>query len=69
MLEDLLDVESVAKALRQEPKLIRVWIRRRKIKATKVGRMWFVSLEELERVKGQELDRRQKEALDSRWKE
>ena len=44
---NLLTVEQVAAKLRRNPQLVRRWIREGRLRATRVGPLWVVSIDEL----------------------
>jgi hypothetical protein len=67
-VDDLLSSAEVAEELDLDEWALRRKLRKGIVKGQKIGRSWVIAREEVERLRGEELDRRKASALNSRWK-
>jgi excisionase family DNA binding protein len=49
-MSDVLTIHEAAARLKLKPETVRDWIKARKLKAVKLGRVWRVDAEDLERL-------------------
>jgi excisionase family DNA binding protein len=49
---DILRVNDVARALHIKPDTVWRWLRKGRLRGTKIGKLWFIPASEVERLKG-----------------